>query len=88
MKCVILVRFEAAAEGYRKVLNQECVGSTPQNSPTHLITEENTSSPVKQVGKTEIDEHVLGFMADQVGGIMQLSYLPFPFLLLFCRSTP
>lgn len=70
MKFIILVRFETAAEGYRKLLNQECVGSTPQNSPSHLITDGNISSPVKQVGKTEVDEHVLGFIADQVGETM------------------
>jgi hypothetical protein len=70
VKCVILIRFEAAAEGYRKLLNQECVGPSPQSSPTHLVVDENTPSPVKQVTKTEIDEHVLGFIADQVCGTM------------------
>jgi hypothetical protein len=64
-----LLRFEAAVEDYQKLLNQECVGSTPQSSPTHQFTDENISSnPVKQVGKSETEQHMLGFMADQVGG--------------------
>lgn len=83
MECVIFVRFEAAAENYRKLLNQECVGLTPQNSPLHLVTDENTSSPMTQVGKTEIEEPILGFMADQVGRTLHLSFLLF-LLLLFC----
>jgi hypothetical protein len=72
---VTFIRFETAADDYRKLLNQECVGSTPHNSPTHLVTDENTSSsPVKQVGKTEAEQHILGFMADQVGGSVQMLF--------------
>jgi hypothetical protein len=63
----MISRFEAAAEDYRKLLDQECVVSTPRKSPTHLVSDENTSaSPLKQVGKAETDQHILGFMADQV----------------------
>jgi hypothetical protein len=69
LECESFLRFEAAAEDYQKLLNQECVGSTPQSSPTHHVPDENISSnPVKQVGKTETEQHMLGFMADQVDG--------------------
>jgi len=65
----MIFRFEAAAEDYRKLLNQECVTSTLPKSPAHLVADENAlSSPMKQVGKAETDQHVLGFMADQVYG--------------------
>jgi len=67
MQCVLIFRFEAAAEDYRKLLDQESVTSTLYKSPAHLVTDENAlSSPLKQVGKAETDQHVLGFMADQV----------------------
>jgi hypothetical protein len=65
----MISRFEAAAEDYRKLLDQECVASTSRKSPTRLVSDENTStSPLKQVGKAETDQHILGFMADQVSG--------------------
>jgi hypothetical protein len=77
MRFVMISRFEAAAEDYRKLLDQECAGSTPHKSPVHLVSDENTlSSPLKQAGKAETDQHILGFMADQVNGTI--------FFLLLC----
>jgi hypothetical protein len=64
LECESFLRFEAAAEDYQKLLNQECVESTPYSSPTHQVTDENM--PSNQVAKTETEQHMLGFMADQV----------------------
>jgi hypothetical protein len=67
LECESFLRFEAAAEDYQKLLNQECVGSTPFSSPTHQVTDENIPSNAgKQAGKTETEQQMLGFMADQV----------------------
>ena len=69
--CVMIFRFEVAAEDYKKLLDQECVTSTVHKSPAHLVADENAlSSPLKQAGKAETDQHILGFMADQVYGTM------------------
>jgi len=81
----MIFRFEAAAEDYRKLLDQECVMSTLHKSPAHLVADENTlSSPMKQAGKAETDQHVLGFMADQVYGT--ICFIP-PLSLSFTLCT-
>ena len=85
MQCVMTFRFETAAEDYRKLLDLECVTSTLHKSPAHLVADENTlSSPLKQVGKAETDQHILGFMADQVNGT--ICFYP-PLSLLFTLWT-
>ncbi|XP_047110312.1 serine/threonine-protein kinase SMG1 [Schistocerca piceifrons] len=58
---------EIAAENFAKLVIQEC--TSPQDSPTHNNEESRESSspsPVKQILRSEMEHHILGFMADQV----------------------